>query len=56
MFRSQKDRDLIMKGVPDSNRAKIWMVSSGAVNDMANNPGRYRHLVLNKSRTVRWFC
>eukprot|EP00035_Acanthoeca_spectabilis_P023235 m.448424 g.448424 ORF g.448424 m.448424 type:complete len:1178 (-) comp19658_c0_seq1:29-3562(-) len=52
MFRSQKDRDLIMKGVPDSNRAKIWMVSSGAVNDLANNPGRYEYLVRVKSRNV----
>ena len=30
-----------MKGVPDSNRAKIWMVASGAVNDLASAPGRY---------------
>eukprot|EP00036_Acanthoecidae_sp_10tr_P002775 CAMPEP_0182942334 /NCGR_PEP_ID=MMETSP0105_2-20130417/50496_1 /TAXON_ID=81532 ORGANISM="Acanthoeca-like sp., Strain 10tr" /NCGR_SAMPLE_ID=MMETSP0105_2 /ASSEMBLY_ACC=CAM_ASM_000205 /LENGTH=1191 /DNA_ID=CAMNT_0025082049 /DNA_START=232 /DNA_END=3808 /DNA_ORIENTATION=- len=52
MFRSTKDRELIVKGVPDSNRAQIWMVSSGAVNDLASNPGRYAHLVKNKAQHV----
>ena len=45
MFRSQRDRELIMKGVPDSNRSQIWMVSSGAMNDLTEHPGYYEDLV-----------
>ena len=45
MFRSQRDRELIMKGVPDSFRAQIWMVSSGAMNDLTEHPGYYEDLV-----------
>ena len=45
MFRSQRDRELIMKGIPDSIRAQVWMVSSGAMNDMADNPGYYQYML-----------
>eukprot|EP00039_Didymoeca_costata_P001486 m.52855 g.52855 ORF g.52855 m.52855 type:complete len:1091 (-) comp10824_c0_seq1:50-3322(-) len=45
MFRTQRDRDLIMKGIPDSVRAQVWMVSSGAMNDMAENVGYYQAML-----------
>jgi TBC1 domain family member 8/9 len=45
MFRSQRDRELIMKGIPDSIRAQVWMVSSGAANDLAENPGYYEMML-----------
>lgn len=35
MFRSRADRELIMKGVPESLRSKVWMLYSGALNDSA---------------------
>ena len=39
MFRSRRDRDLIMKGVPDNLRREVWMLHSGALNDLTENPG-----------------
>lgn len=45
MFRSQRDRELIMKGIPDSIRSPVWMVSSGAANDLAENPGYYEMML-----------
>eukprot|EP00040_Diaphanoeca_grandis_P028179 m.162046 g.162046 ORF g.162046 m.162046 type:complete len:1168 (-) comp31261_c2_seq4:51-3554(-) len=45
MFRSQRDRELILKGIPDSHRDQLWLVSSGAMNDLAENPGYYADLV-----------
>lgn len=51
MFRSQRDRELIMKGVPDSFRDQIWMVSSGAMNDLEEHPGYYAEMIL-KSQSL----
>jgi hypothetical protein len=35
-----------MKGIPDSIRAPVWMVSSGAANDLAENPGYYEAMLV----------
>lgn len=45
MFRTRRDRDLIMKGVPDSLRRRVWMLYSGATNDLTENPGYYEELL-----------
>ncbi|XP_058857031.1 TBC1 domain family member 8B-like isoform X1 [Acipenser ruthenus] len=45
MFRTSKTRDLIMRGVPEALRGELWMLFSGAVNDMAMHPGCYAELV-----------
>ncbi|MEQ2300339.1 TBC1 domain member 8B, partial [Ameca splendens] len=45
MFFTRKTRDLIVRGVPESLRGELWMLFSGAVNDMAAHPGYYTELV-----------
>ncbi|CAL8308183.1 unnamed protein product [Gadus morhua 'NCC'] len=38
MFFTKKTRDLIVRGVPEALRGELWMLFSGAVNDMATPP------------------
>uniref|UniRef100_A0A8C7VSC5 TBC1 domain family member 8B n=1 Tax=Oncorhynchus mykiss TaxID=8022 RepID=A0A8C7VSC5_ONCMY len=45
MFCTKKTRDLIVRGIPEALRGELWMLFSGAVNDMATNPGYYSELV-----------
>ncbi|XP_044283313.1 TBC1 domain family member 8B [Varanus komodoensis] len=45
MFRMRKTRDLIVRGIPELLRGELWLLFSGAVNDMATNPGYYTELV-----------
>ncbi|XP_062342298.1 TBC1 domain family member 8B isoform X1 [Osmerus eperlanus] len=45
MFCTKKTRNLIVRGVPESLRGELWMLFSGAVNDMATHPGHYTELV-----------
>ncbi|KAL8180855.1 UNVERIFIED_CONTAM: TBC1 domain member 8B, partial [Gekko kuhli] len=45
MFRTRKTRDLIVRGIPEMLRGELWLLFSGAVNDMATNPGYYAELV-----------
>uniref|UniRef100_A0A8C8LWF3 TBC1 domain family member 8B n=1 Tax=Oncorhynchus tshawytscha TaxID=74940 RepID=A0A8C8LWF3_ONCTS len=45
MFCTKKTRDLIVRGVPEALRGELWMLFSGAVNDMAANPGYYSEIV-----------
>ncbi|XP_066570863.1 TBC1 domain family member 8B isoform X2 [Amia ocellicauda] len=45
MFRTKKTRDLIVRGVPEGLRGELWLLFSGAVNDMATHPGYYSELV-----------
>uniref|UniRef100_A0A3B4XS84 TBC1 domain family member 8B n=1 Tax=Seriola lalandi dorsalis TaxID=1841481 RepID=A0A3B4XS84_SERLL len=45
MFFTRKTRDLIVRGVPEALRGELWMLFSGAVNDMATHTGYYTELV-----------
>ncbi|KAJ3589670.1 hypothetical protein NHX12_010513 [Muraenolepis orangiensis] len=45
MFFTKKTRDLIVRGIPEALRGELWMLFSGAVNDMATHPGYYSELV-----------
>ncbi|XP_058704025.1 TBC1 domain family member 8B isoform X1 [Poecile atricapillus] len=45
MFRTKKTRDLVVRGIPEALRGELWLLFSGAVNDMASNPGYYTELV-----------
>uniref|UniRef100_A0A8I3X102 TBC1 domain family member 8B n=1 Tax=Callithrix jacchus TaxID=9483 RepID=A0A8I3X102_CALJA len=45
MFRTKKTRDLVVRGIPETLRGELWMLFSGAVNDMATNPGYYAEVV-----------
>ncbi|XP_028570873.2 TBC1 domain family member 8B isoform X1 [Podarcis muralis] len=45
MFRTRRTRDLIVKGIPEVLRGDLWLLFSGAVNDMATNPGYYTDMV-----------
>ncbi|XP_062503844.1 TBC1 domain family member 9-like isoform X2 [Corticium candelabrum] len=46
MYRTRSLRDLILKGIPASLRRDIWMISSGAINDLETNPEYYTKLVI----------
>uniref|UniRef100_A0A2K6EJW6 TBC1 domain family member 8B n=1 Tax=Propithecus coquereli TaxID=379532 RepID=A0A2K6EJW6_PROCO len=45
MFRTKRTRDLVVRGIPETLRGELWMLFSGAVNDMATNPGYYAEVV-----------
>ncbi|KAL1766361.1 TBC1 domain family member 8B [Sigmodon hispidus] len=45
MFRTKKTRDLVVRGIPETLKGELWMLFSGAVNDMATNPGYYAEVV-----------
>ncbi|XP_048192831.1 TBC1 domain family member 8B [Perognathus longimembris pacificus] len=45
MFRTRKTRDLVVRGIPETLRGELWMLFSGACNDMAANPGYYSEVV-----------
>ncbi|XP_015676587.1 TBC1 domain family member 8B [Protobothrops mucrosquamatus] len=45
MFRTRKTRDLIVRGIPEVLRGELWLLFSGAVNDMASHPGYYSDVV-----------
>nr|XP_015205426.1 PREDICTED: TBC1 domain family member 9B isoform X1 [Lepisosteus oculatus] len=45
MYRTSKTRDLVLKGIPDSLRGELWLLFSGAQNEMATHPGYYAELV-----------
>ncbi|XP_058392429.1 TBC1 domain family member 8B isoform X2 [Diceros bicornis minor] len=45
MFRTKKTRDLVVRGIPETLRGELWMLFSGAINDMAANPGYYAEVV-----------
>ncbi|KAK2144685.1 hypothetical protein LSH36_737g04030 [Paralvinella palmiformis] len=44
-YRTHNTQDLILKGVPENLRGEIWLTYSGAINEMASNPGYYASLV-----------
>ncbi|XP_041466902.1 TBC1 domain family member 9B-like [Lytechinus variegatus] len=45
MYRTVETQHLIIKGLPDSLRGEMWMLYSGAINEMATQPGYYQSLV-----------
>ncbi|XP_069749553.1 TBC1 domain family member 8B isoform X2 [Narcine bancroftii] len=45
MFRTKKTQDLVIKGIPEALRGELWLLFSGANNDMAAYPGYYNELV-----------
>uniref|UniRef100_UPI00398EE0D8 TBC1 domain family member 8B n=1 Tax=Pristiophorus japonicus TaxID=55135 RepID=UPI00398EE0D8 len=45
MFRTKKTRDLVIRGIPEALRGELWLLFSGANNDMAAHPGYYSELV-----------
>ncbi|XP_060719682.1 TBC1 domain family member 8B isoform X3 [Tachysurus vachellii] len=45
MFRTRKTRELVTRGLPETLRGELWMLFSGAVNEMATHPGYYASLV-----------
>ncbi|XP_037673529.1 TBC1 domain family member 9B isoform X2 [Choloepus didactylus] len=49
MYRTAKTRELVLKGIPESLRGELWLLFSGAWNEMVTHPGYYAELV-EKSR------
>ncbi|XP_078544789.1 TBC1 domain family member 8B [Lissotriton helveticus] len=45
MFRAKRTRDLVVRGIPETLRGELWLLFSGAVNDMATNSGYYQAIV-----------
>uniref|UniRef100_A0A8C3XWY1 TBC1 domain family member 9 n=1 Tax=Chelydra serpentina TaxID=8475 RepID=A0A8C3XWY1_CHESE len=45
MYRTEKTRDLVLKGIPEIMRGELWLLLSGAINEMATHPGYYEDLV-----------
>lgn len=45
MYRTSRTQELVLKGIPDRFRREVWMVYSGAVNEMATHPGYYEDLL-----------
>ncbi|XP_063602227.1 TBC1 domain family member 9-like [Penaeus indicus] len=46
MYRTVETARLVLEGLPDSMRPEIWMVFSGAINEMATNVGSYEQAVV----------
>ncbi|XP_059551624.1 TBC1 domain family member 9B isoform X4 [Myotis daubentonii] len=45
MYRTAKTRDLVLKGIPEGLRGELWLLFSGAWNEMVTHPGYYSELV-----------
>ncbi|KAL2077279.1 hypothetical protein ACEWY4_026783 [Coilia grayii] len=45
MYRTSKTRELVLSGIPESLRGELWLLFSGALNEMATHPGYYAELV-----------
>ncbi|KAG8553527.1 hypothetical protein GDO81_003449 [Engystomops pustulosus] len=45
MFRTKRSRNLVVRGIPETLRGELWLLFSGAVNDMGSNPGYYTEIV-----------
>nr|XP_020137777.1 TBC1 domain family member 9B isoform X3 [Microcebus murinus] len=45
MYRTARTRELVLKGVPESLRGELWLLFSGAWNEMVTHPGYYAELV-----------
>ncbi|XP_028316318.1 TBC1 domain family member 9B-like [Gouania willdenowi] len=45
MYRTSRTRELVLKGIPDTLRGELWMLFSGAQNQMVSHVGYYGDLV-----------
>ncbi|KAK7801608.1 hypothetical protein U0070_013144 [Myodes glareolus] len=45
MYRTAKTRELVLKGIPESLRGELWLLFSGAWNEMVTHPGYYAEIV-----------
>ncbi|XP_075691983.1 TBC1 domain family member 8B [Rhinoderma darwinii] len=45
MFRTRRTRNLVVRGIPETLRGELWLLFSGAVNDMGAHPGYYAEIV-----------
>uniref|UniRef100_A0A672GFI3 TBC1 domain family member 9B n=1 Tax=Salarias fasciatus TaxID=181472 RepID=A0A672GFI3_SALFA len=45
MYRTSRTRDLVLNGIPERLRGELWLLFSGAQNEMASHPGYYGDLV-----------
>ncbi|XP_028574086.2 TBC1 domain family member 9B isoform X2 [Podarcis muralis] len=45
MYRTAKTRELVLKGIPENLRGELWLLFSGAWNEMATHPGYYADMV-----------
>uniref|UniRef100_A0A8B9MHZ1 TBC1 domain family member 9B n=1 Tax=Accipiter nisus TaxID=211598 RepID=A0A8B9MHZ1_9AVES len=45
MYRTAKTRGLVQKGIPENLRGELWLLFSGAWNEMVTHPGYYADLV-----------
>ncbi|KAK7137552.1 hypothetical protein R3I94_013262 [Phoxinus phoxinus] len=45
MYRTSKTRELVLNGIPESLRGELWLLFSGAQNEMNTHPGYYGSLI-----------
>uniref|UniRef100_A0A3Q1K6S2 TBC1 domain family member 9B n=1 Tax=Anabas testudineus TaxID=64144 RepID=A0A3Q1K6S2_ANATE len=45
MYRTARTRELVLSGIPERLRGELWLLFSGAQNEMASHPGYYGDLV-----------
>lgn len=45
MYRTGEARELVLAGIPDDLRREMWLIYSGALNEMSSNVGLYKSLV-----------
>uniref|UniRef100_A0A667YST1 TBC1 domain family member 9 n=1 Tax=Myripristis murdjan TaxID=586833 RepID=A0A667YST1_9TELE len=45
MYRTEKTKELVLKGIPENMRGELWLLFSGAINEMDTHPGYYEDLV-----------
>nr|XP_061793342.1 TBC1 domain family member 9B-like [Nerophis lumbriciformis] len=44
MYRTPRSRELVLNGIPDKLRGELWLLFSGALNQMSTQPGYYSEL------------
>ncbi|XP_037531590.1 TBC1 domain family member 9B [Nematolebias whitei] len=45
MYRTSRTRELVLNGIPECLRGELWLLFSGAQNELASHPGYYGDLV-----------
>ncbi|KAG9508510.1 TBC1 domain family member 9, partial [Fragariocoptes setiger] len=43
-YRTLKARELVLMGIPENLRSQLWMLYSGAINELETHPGYYEEL------------